>query len=382
MRSILKNVIDSWINFESGFARQEKSDIKRLLIFRKDGLGDYIIFLPVLKHYREVFPNHEISLVVSKIAQELIPKIQGIDKFVILDNKRFSKNFLYRRRFILDIVKHGYETVIYPVFSPEVIGDAIVSASRAKTKIGFDGDYSYTKKEKHSEKVYTKLIKVPENATTEFERNIFFIKSLGASINEISFPTIKPERDDLDQAEAIIKENDLTKKRFCVIFPGAGQAYKVWPTNKYVEVINYLKQKEITPVICGTKDDLSVISSITKQLAGKDSFINLAGQTSIGSLLGLLSKSRFYFGSDTGILHLAAAAGTPAICLMGGGHFKRFFPYGDLTKNLIIYNKEMKCLNDNWLCSKNLKADEPAPCIKGISVEDAKEAIDNLLRII
>ena len=38
-------------------------------------------------------------------------------------------------------------------------------------------------------------------------------------------------------------------------------------------------------------------------------------------------------------LHIAVAAGTPTVCLMGGGHFGRFFPYGDIDKNRIVYKK-------------------------------------------
>jgi ADP-heptose:LPS heptosyltransferase len=381
MRSALRNIVDNLIKFESLFIKKERTTNKRLLIFRKDGLGDYIIFLPVLKYYRDLFPCYEITLVVSKIAQELTPKIQGVDKFIILDNKKFSRDFLYRRRFFFDIIKSGYETIIYPVFSPEITGDTIVSASRAKTRIGFDGDYSYTKKGDHSKNVYTQLVKVPEDITTEFERNVFFARSLGASIDMISFPTIKPSQNDLDQTEILIRQNNLGDKTFCIIFPGAGQTYKIWPADRYVEIIDYLRQKEIIPVICGSKSDTAVITDIIDGLSDKDTVINLAGKTDLGTLTGLLSKSTFYFGSDTGILHLAVATGTPAICLMGGGHFRRFFPYGDLTKNLIIYNKDMKCLNDNWLCSKNLKAGESAPCIMGIKTKDAKEAIEKLLKI-
>ena len=110
----------------------------------------------------------------------------------------------------------------------------------------------------------------------------------------------------------------------------------------------------------------------------KEGAVNLAGKTDLSMMILLLKNSKCYFGSDTGITHIAAAIQVPALCLLGGGHFRRFFPYGDLAKNKIVFDTTMKCENDNWLCARSLGKDESAPCIKNIDVENVKKEIDIL----
>jgi len=48
---------------------------------------------------------------------------------------------------------------------------------------------------------------------------------------------------------------------------------------------------------------------------------------------------------------------------MGGGHFGRFFPYGNLKKNRVVYRK-MDCFACNWQCKFST-----VKCIEEISVD-------------
>ncbi len=80
--------------------------------------------------------------------------------------------------------------------------------------------------------------------------------------------------------------------------------------------------------------------------------------------------------------YLAIAVGTPVICILGGGHFDRFFPYGNPDTNRYIADDSATCRGDGWKCSMNLKKGEIAPCIRNISVDDAKREIEALFAII
>jgi ADP-heptose:LPS heptosyltransferase len=156
----------------------------------------------------------------------------------------------------------------------------------------------------------------------------------------------------------------------------------VWPVEKFAEIADYFIEKKITPVICGSKGEIDLVESILMNMKHKEDAVNLSGKTDLPTMIRLLKNSKCYFGSDTGITHIAAGIQIPAICLLGGGHFKRFFPYGDLTRNRIVFDESMKCMNDNWDCAKGLKGDESAPCIKNIDVENVKKEIDILFSIL
>lgn len=372
IRQLLKRIIDTLIKLESFFVRQDNTDSKKLLILRKDTLGDYVIFYPTLKYYRQLYPQHEITLIVSKIAESLIPKFKkSIDNFILFDSRQFSSNFFYRRNFLLNLKKNNFSTAIYPVYSREKMGDFMVWLTNAKEKIGSSSN------NKKADKIYTKLINVPDQIKTEFEIDQYFIKELGADV-QVTFPTIELTDQENQNGNKVIDKYNLQGKKFCIVFPGAGQSYKQWPLSNFAKLIEFISSQSITPLVCGSAKE-KILADGLKRLLGNNKFIDLTGQLELMTLASLLKRSLFYVGNDTGIAHLSAAVGTPTICIIGGGHFRRFFPYGDLTKNLIVYDKTMKCLNDNWQCASNLKKGEPAPCVVNIKIEDVQKEISNLL---
>ena len=108
----------------------------------------------------------------------------------------------------------------------------------------------------------------------------------------------------------------------------------------------------------------------------------MAGKTELTELSGLLSLSQLTISNDTGAVHLAAAIGTPMVCILGGGHFGRFVPYPKLsgqTNSLKVVYHKMPCYGCNWECIYPLKKNEPAPCITKISVDAVWEKVKPLL---
>ena len=87
----------------------------------------------------------------------------------------------------------------------------------------------------------------------------------------------------------------------------------------------------------------------------------------------VIQNARVLIGSDSCTIHMAAAVDTPNICLMGGGHFGRFYPYGDLSKNRIVY-KKMACYGCHWKCKF-----KESKCIQEINVEDVLKKINLIL---
>lgn len=370
MRQIIKTIIDKIIEINCFFIRPIKKNKNKVLIFRKDGLGDYIIFLPFLKYYRDFYKDSEITLVIPKIANGLIPLLKDFDNIIEYDTNKFSSNFNYRRNFVLGIKRENFDTVIYPNYSREDTGDMIVKISGAKEKIGNINHISGNKF-KHIN-IYTKLISIPKEIKLEIERNKFFAESIIKMKCDYSFPTIKTSGFGTTQIS-------IPNNKYCVIFPGAGKDYRVWPEENFAEICDYLHERSITPLICGDIKDKIYYDKILGYSKYKNHIKNMVGQTSIAEMSKIIESSLFYFGSDTGILHLAAALNKPVICILGGGSFGRFFPYGNPETNRIVYDKNMNCIGDDWKCAEKLKKGERAVCIKNIKVEDAKREIDYLL---
>lgn len=363
LRQITKNIIDNLIAFECQFVKQETHAKKRVLIFRKDVLGDFIIFLPTLKYYREYYKDYDISLVVSNMSLELTTLFSFVDDVIPFDQKKFRRNLWYRRAFIKSLAQKGFDVAVYPVYSSEKIGDLIMKATRAPKVLDF------------------KTILIPKDLN-ELERNMSFISKVVEKPCHASFPTIDVALLNRKNFEKISLENNLESKKYVVIVPGAGATYKMWQLSKMAKIADYFIEKNLAVVICGSGNEKELGNKLIQQAKHKNGIVNLAGNTDLPTLAHMLANAKLYFGNDTGTLHLAAAVDTPAIAIIGGGHFGRFFPYGNLEMNRIVFDPNIKCRGDEWRCAENIPKGEPAPCIRNITVVDAKKQIDDLLAVL
>lgn len=381
LRKIIKKIIDTLIAFECNFVKPESHFKKRVLILRKDTLGDYIIFYPTLYAYRKAYADAEITLIISKLFESLSPLLKDFENIIWFDAKKFSNSFFYRRRFLINLKKKGFDIAIQPTFSRESTGDFMMEITNAKEIIGVDGDCTAsTEKEKSkNNNICTKLITVPEDIITEIDKNIHIGEQITGQKIDIKFPTIDINTFSNTKVEEIIKNNKLIKKSYVVIVPGSGTTFKIWPVEKFAEAIDFIASRGFIPVLCGSKSEKKLVNDIIIKMKSKDKVINISGDTDLPTIAHLIKDSAFYFGSDTGITHLATAIETPVVCIIGGGHFGRFFPYSNLERNRVVFDENMKCKNDNWACSKNLKEGESAPCIKNIKVENVKKEIDIII---
>jgi ADP-heptose:LPS heptosyltransferase len=365
--------------FSYKYLVRRNKKVKRLLILRTDALGDFILFSALLPYIKRKYKEYEITMVVNPIASDLVKLFPYINNTILYDAK--ANRLKDHINFINKIIERKFEIVFYAQVNSNPWGELIVNLSKAQERIGvYHRSYSVRKREKLS-KLFNNLIDIPTEIISQVEINSYILRKLGIIVNEVLIPKITVAKNEIIETAEAAYINNLDKRKFCIIFPGAGQSYRVWPAPNYIAVIKYLIKKDITPLVCGSNNDKKFASAIVQALSNKE-VINLVGQTDLLLLAWLLTKSLFYLGSETGILHLAIAVNTPVICLIGGGHFGRFFPYGNEKRNRIVYDENMSCMRDNWNCARNLPHGEPAPCIKGIRLENVLNEIDSLLNFL
>ena len=388
-RSILKGIIDTYISIECWIIRTTRSLFlypyhtsntrrKKVLILRKDVIGDFILFIPTLKYYREFYKDMEVSLVVNTVALELLSQFSFINTIIPYDGKKFRTNFFYRRKFMHNLAKQGFDIVVHSVYSREYIGDRMVRATGAEETITFRSDRGSMK----TDSDYSRIIDVPEKLS-EPERNMYFAREVTGLDCALNFPTLDIQKFDHSVADSILQKLNLKEKEYCVLLAGAGAFYRTWQLEKFAEVAEYIVEKyNLTVLLCGSKGDIKLSEELFEKIENKSKIINITGSTDLPNFAHILHKSVFYFGSETGPLHLATAINTPVVCILGGGHFDRFFPYGNPNTNRYIADDDVTCRGDGWKCSQNLQKGEIAPCIRNISVSDATKEIEALFAII
>ena len=117
--------------------------------------------------------------------------------------------------------------------------------------------------------------------------------------------------------------------------PTANWAGKVWPAERFVALFERLRDGPIGGLgLAGARAVLFAgpgpVEAAMAQpvLAHLPGAINLAGQLSLSEAAACLGRMSLFVGNDSGLMHLAAAAGAPTLGLFGPSPADEYAPSG------------------------------------------------------
>jgi len=349
-----------------------KESQKYILLVRTDLLGDFIIWLNALKLISQKYQskNNKIILLGNEIWTSLAQKTNLFDLVIPLNRKKYFKDFSYRKNILNEINKYNIEHLIQTAHSRDfAVADSVARNVNAEKKIAFirkpEAEYSIWNF--FSNGWYTKLINPNSGNIFEFYRVKEFLEELNLPVKKYSTNITS------------YFENKPSLKKYFVVLPGANAMRRCLEPQKFAEIITEIKNKTGWECyLCGSKGEINLGQQIQSRLSFECN--NLIGQTSLVELGNIFINSELVIGNETGTLHYAAALEKNTVCILGGGHFKRFMPYEDsITENLILpaaVYKKMECFNCHWRCIYTDKKNEIVPCISQLSSEYILQQIE------
>ena len=340
---------------------KKSSDIA---LIRLDAIGDFIIWLDTAKQYRALYPNQKITLIANPAWAGLARQLPYWDDVIAVDIGHLAlRSFIKRWRLLLSIRRRGFHVAVHPTFSRTIAVDTIVLATGASHRIGSVGDLvnSTIQERRISNRWYTTLLPARTSQMMELLRNAEYFSNLAGTSYQPAMPRLPRFR--------VLPETIQFEGAYFIIFPGASWAGRQWPVEHFVEVLVALQLRYgWRPVLCGAANESALCQAIAH--AAAVDCINLAGNTDIVELVEVIRGGQLLISNETSAVHIAAAVGTPAICILGGGHYGRFMPYPEAVsglKPLVAYHP-MPCFNCNWRCSMPHVAGEAVPCVAQVSV--------------
>lgn len=119
------------------------------------------------------------------------------------------------------------------------------------------------------------------------------------------------------------------------IGPTANWPGKVWPADRFVAVAEKLTgPKGPLPnariAVFGAPGEENQAGKVMKALP-PDRTIDLVGRVPLPVVGACLEKCALYIGNDSGLMHMAAAAGAPTLGLFGPSHTSLYAPWGNHT---------------------------------------------------
>jgi ADP-heptose:LPS heptosyltransferase len=151
-----------------------------------------------------------------------------------------------------------------------------------------------------------------------------------------------------------------------VVNPVARWKTKLWPERNFAELADRLVAgKNAVVVFTGSAEDREVVGRILALM--RENALNWAGDTTLKELAALSALSDLFITTDTGPMHLAAAAGARVLALFGPTAPWRTGPYGPSHVVLRAGTECSPCFQRE--CDRGIE------CMAGITVEDVMRKI-------
>jgi lipopolysaccharide heptosyltransferase II len=235
----------------------------------------------------------------------------------------------------------------------------IIGLARAKRKIGFDltREMSYL--------FLNERLPAYDKEKHALERYLDVARYLGA-IDLSPSCTLPIERERVvmgARTAGLVKDG----RRLIVINPVARWKTKLWDEGKFARLADRLVTERHSVVIfTGSPDDRAITERIRGMM--RENSVNWAGETTLRELAALASLADLFITTDTGPMHLAAAAGARVVALFGPTAPWRTGPYGPGHE---VVRKGTACSP----CFRRT-CDVGVRCMEEITVEDVMERID------
>lgn len=348
----------------------------KVAIFKRGGIGDWIIYSKPLGEFKRKNPSADITIYCENRQLKIVELIALHSRIKIITEENRRK-FLHRHRLLSEIRKENYDLWIDSDIARTNFGDAACLASQAKIRVGFAASNHAPCHKFIENRLFTHRLEDDLGKTHMLNR---FYNLLGYAANLLAKNNNTPEEDKKIKSGLDKYRWNGHKSDYFVIAPGASSKTRIWPIERFSSLIKKVADAyELKPLVVGSDSDKDVCQSIERQL-GSYNIRNLAGTLNIDDLFRIIINSRFIITNDSGPMHIGRLTETPTLAIVSGADFESYPNYSEKkTCFQVVHSSYTACFNCQWNCTQPNANKKPIkPCLDAVTMEMAWERINNI----
>ena len=298
--------------------RRRTGESLEILVVRLDGIGDCVLTLPLLDALRQRYPSSRITVLVSPAARTLFEGHPSVDEVLVLSTlrssslPRFARALLEAlRTYWTSLRGREFDIAISPRWDADVyLATLLCAMTRAATTAGFEDGTSPYKAwlNRGFDKTWT--VRVPGGPIQhEVLHGLAMAKALGCQHAQAAPPQLRVSASEAAWAEAWLSANHRIPVALGL---PAAEAKRRWMTEGYLASLRQLNQNvEILPVLLTDNET----APDARRIAEAFPEARTAHRLPLAQTAAILNQCALFIGSDSGLGHIAAAAGCPTITL-------------------------------------------------------------------
>jgi heptosyltransferase-2 len=264
----------------------------KILVLRGGGIGDFLLTLPAIGLLREGFPDCHLEVMSYRRVLALVDRRYYADAVCEMDSGPMASCFHPDSQMpeALAAYFRSFGRVVSYLFDP----DGLFAGSLARVGVG--NLLAISPKVGGTDHAASQLAR-------PLERLALFLQTPWAPL--------QPSPEDHAAAAKILAESD---EGWIAVHPGSGGEAKIWPLSSWISLLRLLRRAGRRVVVLGGEADHEKLSTLRAEF-GRD--LVFLENLPLEVLAACLRRAGTFVGHDSGISHLAAAAGAPCILLFG-----------------------------------------------------------------
>jgi heptosyltransferase-3 len=264
----------------------------RILFITSSRIGDAVISSGVLERLRLDHPSARLTVACGAAAAPIFARLPGLERLIVFEKERFDRHWL---RLWGRLVTTYWHIIV------DVRGSGISLVLAAGRRYILRGG------------------RRPGLRTEQM--------AAGMGFTPAPLPVAWTAPPDDARAAALMGQGPVIG-----LGPTANWAGKIWPPERFVDTFNQLAATRPglrAAIFAGPGPAETALAAPV--LAALPTALNFVGTLTLAEAAAALRRCALFIGNDSGLMHLAAAAGAPTLGLFGRSRAAEYAPSGRRT---------------------------------------------------
>jgi heptosyltransferase III len=261
----------------------------RILFVTSNRLGDAVLSTGLLDHLIRTWPSARITVACGPVAEELFLRMPNLERTVVFSKKDFGLHWIM---LWATTVTQRWDLAV------DIRGSALSWLIPASRRV---------------------VMRPGEGHKTVQLARLF-------RLHPPPLPVAWFGAKDIALASQFLPSG----KPVVALAPTANWQPKVWPVERFAALFRRLADTympgAVPAIVAGPGETEAAVSGLL--LRALPGAIDLIGRLSLPEIAAFLSRSQLFIGNDSGLMHLAAAAGAPTLGLFGPTSAEEYAPSG------------------------------------------------------
>lgn len=303
--------------------RLELKQISSILIVMSNGIGDMVMFTPVLHALKSLFPNSTFTIVCPLGQRKLLEENVGF-RHIEFREEMTDRIFL---PIAIQLMRGNFSMAFSGSCYPGKTNALLAWLSGAGIRVGPIHRNLYT----HHY--------VPRRVSN-VENNLVCLSILGLPIRRTE-PRLQVDSSRVARQKSVLTAFSSAFRKIA-IHPGCDtkREYCRWPEEKFAELLDMLLvyDPRCRAAIIEGPDEQGIAKSIQAKTDNLN--ITIVSQLDISDVAAFLTICDVVITSDSGLGHVSTALGVPTVSIFGPADEVRTAPYGQRSR---IVSKDLEC---------------------------------------